>query len=62
MRALLLSCAVLVAMVAVSFVALPAWTNGIVASVGVVAGIIAVVELFLVASSWVGMRHHRSMQ
>jgi|GEM_PF-7080880 len=61
-RALLLSCAVLVAMVAVSFVALPAWTNGIIASVGVVAGIIAVVELFLVVSGWVGTRHHRSMQ
>lgn len=61
-RALLLSCAVLVAMVAVSFVALPAWTNGIVASVGVVAGLIAVVELFLVVSRWVGARHQRSIQ
>lgn len=61
-RALLLSCAVLVAMVAVSLVALPAWTNGIVASVAVIAGIIAVVELFLVVSGWLGSRHHRARQ
>lgn len=62
MVALLLSCAVLIAMVAVSFVALPAWTNGIIASVAAVAGLIAVVEAFLVVSRWVGTRQRRSLR
>ncbi len=42
------------AVAALAFLALPAWSTGIVGAVAVVAGLIAIAECFLLLSSWVG--------